>query len=168
VHTVCIRLARLPLVPAVAFHNCSQYFATPFVLDAASSDANSSGDNDLLCYLCSTDVTCTCKTVYTQAPLLVSCDLQRVLINNNSTSPGGILQACQTMDKHNRCQHECCTCKSLKRSCKDTGVSRDAKITSACSISILYRCIFVYIQWTYNDVTSMGSKGQVPYYNTYY
>ena len=63
---------------------------------------------------------------------LVSCDLPRVLINY-STSPGGISQACRIMDKQNSCQHECCSCKSLKRSCKDTCVSRDAKITSACS-----------------------------------
>ena len=72
----------------------------------------------------------------------VSCDLPCVLINY-STSPGGISQACRIMDKQNSCQHECCSCKSLKRSCKDTGVSRDPKITSACSNSVTYRCIFV-------------------------
>ena len=74
-----------------------------------------------------------------------TCDSQRVLIIYNTTSPGGISQACQTMDKHNRRQHECCRCKcpDLKRSFKNTGVST---------------CY----------VTTMGSKGQVPCYNTSY
>ena len=42
VHTVCICLARPPLVPAVVSHNCSQYvkFATPFFVNALISDAN--------------------------------------------------------------------------------------------------------------------------------
>lgn len=71
VHTVCAHC-----VHAFALQDChlSQLLLSTtavsvlqhhFFLDAAGSGATSSGDNDILCYLCSTDVTCTCKTVYT-------------------------------------------------------------------------------------------------------
>lgn len=71
VHTVCAHC-----VHAFALQDChlSQLLLSTtavsvlqhhFFLHAAGSGATSSGDNDILCYLCSTDVTCTCKTVYT-------------------------------------------------------------------------------------------------------
>ncbi len=63
--SACANSVHLPLVLAVAFHQCSQCFATPFFLDAAGSDANGPGDKNLLRYLCSTGVTLH-KTIHAQ------------------------------------------------------------------------------------------------------